>query len=32
MLTEWLFLALEDEISEEDSLTNTLLIGESPEC
>ena len=28
--TEWLFLALEDEISEEDSLTNTLLIGESP--
>ena len=28
--TEWLFLALEDEISLEDKLTNTLLIGESP--
>jgi len=28
--TEWLFLALEDEISQEDQLTNTLLIGESP--
>ena len=28
--TEWLFLALEDEISLEDRLTNTLLIGESP--